>query len=166
MIPKTKEPKARNLIIAPDRVEGIMEKTKGLLSRIENNLYGEKVPIVLENQGTYFNPFQASQNKKEEYLNTLDRLDVLEYDTEIVPTVKPVDNISASEDTIEREDFNIDMKDYDNFILKIEDLIITDEKTLNLFKNNLLYLEFKVPLFKLDTHDPSNPSGVYYDTFK
>jgi hypothetical protein len=27
-------------------------------------------------------------------------------------------NISISQDTIEKEDFNIDMKDYDNFILK------------------------------------------------
>jgi hypothetical protein len=180
MIPKNKEQpsKARNLIIPPDRVDGIMEKTKGILNRIDSNLYGDKVPIILPepSNNAYVNPFQATGNnmKKEDYLDTLDKLDVLEYETEFMHQYgehnnKNDVNISASQETIEREDFNIDMKDYDNFILKIEDLIITDDKTLGLFKNVPLYLECRVPLFKINsgTIEPGcNPNSIYYDTFK
>jgi hypothetical protein len=97
----------------------------------------------------------------------LDKLDVLEYDTEMA--VHNNDNrgnynISISQDTIEKADFNIDMKDYDNFILKIEDLIVTDDKVLSKLKDN-------VPLFKADSNNTNkeannNENGVFYDTFK
>jgi hypothetical protein len=120
----------------------------------------------------YVIPFQNNLHpqKKDDYLDTLDKLDVLEYDTEM--GVNNNDHRGDyNKDTIEKEDFNIDMKDYDNFILKIEDLIVTDDKMLSKLKDNLLYLECKVPLFKADKNKTNkeannNENGVFDDTFK
>jgi hypothetical protein len=55
--------------------------------------------------------------------------------------------------------------------LKIEDVIVTDDKILSKLKDNLLYLECKVPLFKTDSNNTNkeannNENGVFYDTFK
>jgi hypothetical protein len=49
MIPKNKEPtttKARNLIIPPTKMDGIMERVKGAINRVESNVYGESMVVA------------------------------------------------------------------------------------------------------------------------
>jgi hypothetical protein len=151
------EHKAKKLMVLEEKVDGIMGRTKDLVNRINNNLYSE-IPVTIPTQKTYVNPFVASN---EEYLDTLDKLNVLEYDIETIEER----NLSMSDDTVDREDLAIDIKHYDTLILKIEDLVMTDDRTLGQFKNNLLYIECRVPLFKAERTAIGN-TDVFYDTFK
>jgi hypothetical protein len=166
-----KDTKSKNVVIPSEKMDGIIERTKGAIERINNNIYGEiKHPLATANQinNAYKHPFH--ENYKEEVMDTIDRLDVLEYDTDLFQNdVKNRSDISISQDNYERgEDFNIDMKDYDNFIIKIEDLVITDDKVLGKLRDSLLCIEFKVPLYKSESklNEPGNQAGIFYDTFK
>jgi hypothetical protein len=72
MIPKNKEPtttKARNLIIPPTKVDGIMERVKGAINRVESNVYGESM-MMAASGAPYVNPFQDNLHpqKKDDYL--------------------------------------------------------------------------------------------------
>lgn len=84
----------------------------------------------------------------------------------------------------------INIKAYENIVMKIDNVTITEEKTLKQLKENLIYLECKVPLFKVDKKTNNNPEqeknkknkneqdqneqqekekekeNIFYDTFK
>ena len=100
----------------------------------------------------------------------LDQVDLLEYSTELNPEKKNNElsfshlNESNSNDT-ENNKGNINIRDYENIVLKIDNISISEEKTLKLLKDNLLYLECKVPLFKVDNKKDSL-TNIFYDTFK
>jgi hypothetical protein len=54
-------------------------------------------------------------------------------------------NISNSD-----KENKINIKDYENIVMKIDNITITEEKTYKQLKENLIYLECKVPLFKVE----------------
>ena len=164
MINKDEEIKSKTISKKTDKIDSVYEKGKKLMEKINSNLYDISNKPKYDN---YINPFEAAQKIKDEEFDTIDKIDILEYDYEFLKKEEQIEK-SISQDE-ESDVHNIDMKDYDNFIFKIEDLIISDHKTLNLFKDNLLYLECRVPLFKIDNNTNNNEknlNGVFYDTFK
>ena len=88
----------------------------------------------------------------------MEKADLLEYSTELnynyakkgaedssILNLENSINISNSD----REN-KINIKDYENIVMKIDNITITEEKTFKQLKENLIYLECKVPLFKVD----------------
>ena len=87
------------------------------------------------------------------------------------------------------QDTMVELRNIDNFILKIEELNIKNPKVLSQLKENIIYIECKVPLFKMDqvvneqkdkkakeaknkdknqvnTNQVQNDGMILYDTFK
>ena len=121
----------------------------------------------------YTNPFSTVKKEIDECeeMDTLDRIELLEYSQEFKFTkdkLKEKDSISISNDSnfFSNNHNEMNIKDYDNFILKIEDLSILDEKVLNQLKQNLIYIECRVPLFKSDDMNNDINTPLFYDTFK
>jgi hypothetical protein len=136
-------------------VDNMMQRTKNLIDNINVTPIDN---VIFERKG-YIDPFQRENIRIDDF-DTIDKLAVLEYESECCQK-REVNEISISQEN-EPHEFNIDIREYDNFILKIDNLVISDQKMLSQLRDNLLYLECKVPLFK--RKDETN--GVYYDTFK
>jgi len=102
----------------------------------------------------------------------LERAELLEYSTEINPEKAKKNEISFSnlnESLSYHTDVNkgnINIKDYENIVMKIDNILITEEKSLKFLKENLIYLECKVPLFKAERKNTLDVNNVFYDTFK
>ncbi len=136
-------------------VNTMMDRTK----KVIDNIKVTPIDNVMFDRQTYLDPFQREKVNFEDF-ETIDKIAVLEYESKCCP--KKEDNeISITQDN-EPHEYNIDIREYDNLILKIDNLIISEQKILSQLRDYLLYLECKVPLFK--TKEDSN--GVYYDTFK
>lgn len=136
------------------KIENILEKGKKLENFI-NSIYDNNLVIPQE-----LNPFNIKTSREPQNdFDTLDKIELLEYSREMEMNTKEDKDreISQSNDT-EQSERNFNIKDYDNFIFKIETLKISDEKTFKVLKDDLLYLECKVPLYANE--------GIYHDTFK
>jgi hypothetical protein len=155
----------------PNQLDEVLQKGRKILDYFNTNLYESTMNInsspLLPADKNYSNPFTTGKNLAGHEFDTLDRVELLHYS--ISSKLGEKDNydkerheISQSEQSIiEGGNNNLNFRDFDNFILKIEDLIILDEKTLsNLNKNGLVYIECKVPLFK------GQEAQMFYDTFK
>jgi hypothetical protein len=145
------------------KIENIWEKGKKL-EKFLNSIYDNNI-----NEGAgnlYMNPFSTVKKVDEDdQLDTLDKIGLLEYSQEFDKNYNNQyhqhnDSISESIESGLINNGVVDIKDYDNFILKIEDLSFTDEKILNKIKSDVLYIECKVPLFKKDRAE------LFYDVFK
>lgn len=102
----------------------------------------------------------------------LERAELLEYSTEMNPEKDKKNEISFSNlnDSLsnhaDANKGNINIKDYENIVLKIDNILVTEEKSLKMLKENLIYLECKVPLFKAERKNTPNVNNIFYDTFK
>ena len=132
-------------------VDNMLAKTRKLIDNIN------VTPIDNMIRHNYIDPFQREKVAIEDF-ETIDKIAVLEYDCNPCPK-KEENEVSISQEN-DFQELNIDIREYDNFILKIDNFVISEQKILNQLRDNLLYLECKVPLFKNES------DGVYYDTFK
>ena len=102
----------------------------------------------------------------------LERADLLEYSTEFNKEKIKNNEISFSNlnesvsNNTDGEKGNINIRDYENIVMKIDNILITEEKTLKILKDNLIYLECKVPLFKVERKNEPDVHNIFYDTFK
>lgn len=102
----------------------------------------------------------------------LERAELLEYSTELHNEKAKKNEISFSNlnDSLsnhaDAEKGNINIKDYENIVMKIDNITITDEKSIKTLKENLIYLECKVPLFKAERKNAPDVNNIFYDTFK
>jgi len=152
-----------------NNIENIIERGKSLMDKLNNNISGSQPECF------YLNPFSAKLGNINEDVNdnldTLDQIELLEYSrADIIPNEKPnrKDSISDSEQISDIQELNMNIRDYDNFILKIEDLKIISTNILSKINSqNLIYIECKVPLFKIDEQgDKNTETKMFYDTFK
>ena len=157
-----------------NKIDNIIEKGKNLIEKLNNKI------VYAQPNSFYLNPFSKVGNiDDDEYnnLNTLDKIELLEYsgadfNSDDKQVIKK-DSISESDQMSFLNDININIKEYDNFILKIEDLKIQDTNILSGLNQNLIYVECRVPLFSVegcqdvDQGRNLNPlNNLYYDTFK
>jgi hypothetical protein len=102
----------------------------------------------------------------------LERAELMEYSTEFNNEKGKKNEISFSNlneslsNHADAEKGNINIKDYENIVMKIDNVAITEEKSLKNLKENLIYLECKVPLFKAETKNALDINNIFYDTFK
>ncbi len=102
----------------------------------------------------------------------LERAELLEYSTELNNDKNKKNDISFSNlnesisNNTEADKGNINIRDYENIVLKIDNIVITEEKSFKLLKENLIYLECKVPLFKAERKNAPDIDNIFYDTFK
>jgi len=131
---------------AKPALDDVLEKGKKILDYLNDRNYQE-VP--------YENPFTLKA--KEDEVDSIDRINLLEYSLMENKIQKVVEKNEIS-DFEESHHYNspISIKDFNNLIFKIEDLIMND-KFSN--KKDLLYIECKVPLFLAN-------GQLIYDTFK
>jgi hypothetical protein len=149
------------------KLDNVLERGKKFLDFMSSNLYESNLKLTQTKDlkgNLYSNPFSTVKKEDHEHMDTLDRIELLEYSQELSnhKQNEMKDSISISNES----NFNnigsntVNIKDYDNFILKIEDLSILDQKVFADTKQNLTYIECKVPLFKADE------MSLFYDTFK
>lgn len=129
-------------------LDDVLEKGKKILDYFNNNNHQEI---------TYQNPFTLKAPEDE--VDSIDRINLLEYSLLGNEEKKKVEKNEISDyevsDHYEGRNSVFNIKDFNNFIFKIEDLVLQNDK----YKKDLLYIECKVPLF------PSN-GKLIYDTFK
>ncbi len=163
----------KNTVGKTSIIDNIIERGRKAVNMINSNLYGDDVlPKQTQVLTSYRNPFASDKLDRGANIdNTLDRINLLEYSHESKLTVKETETITDEESSLDKiNDF--DLKNYDNFILKIEDLVMIDETILKNRKDNPLYLECRVPLLKNESHNAhneilSNPNNnLFFDTFK
>jgi len=157
-----------------NKIDNIIEKGKNLIEKLNNNI------VYAQPNSLYLNPFsKVGVIDDDEYnnLDTLDKIGLLEYsgadfNSDDKQAFKK-DSISESDQMSFLNDININIKEFDNFILKIEDLKIQDSNILSSLNQNLVYVECRVPLFHVekcqdvDQGRNLNPiDNLYYDTFK
>lgn len=155
-------------------LDNIIERTKKAMNIVNNNLYGlENINRPTQGVNSYKNPFASEgydNNLDKEIDNTLDRINLLEYSHESRTERKITETMTEDDSSIDKIN-DLDLKNYDNFILKIEDLYIIDERLLKNNKNNPLYLECRVPLLKNENQVQNEvlnnqKYNLFYDTFK
>lgn len=155
----------------------ILNKGKKLIDKINNNLYEkEEVSTFKVNNNfdnPYINPFQNviddDQEATKNTHNLFDKIELMNYSVEDIAT-KNLETEEADEQysNISKQTLlneNINIKDYNNFDIKILNFEVFNKKYFSNFLNNIktsiLCLECKVPLFKTE-----NTNNVFYDTFK
>lgn len=159
------------------KIDGILERSKKLKELMNTSLFDKPIITKIPNKDIigYINPFHTEKKESEDRLTTLEKIELLEYSGEFNFKYdnkhnKDNNDISMSRDSNLKNMDDIDIKDYDNFVFKIEDLVLFDEKIITSLKNNLLYLECRVPLFKNTGKEQinivDNQEGIFYDTFK
>lgn len=101
----------------------------------------------------------------------LDRAHLMEYSTEFNNNQNKENNSFSNlndsvSNTTEKETGDINIREYENIVLKIDNISIIEEKTLKILKENLIYIECKVPLFKSEQKNDEESQNIFYDTFK
>jgi len=102
----------------------------------------------------------------------LERAELLEYSTELQNDKIKKNEISFSNlnesisNQADTDKGNINIREYENIVMKIDNIIITEDKALKILKENLIYLECKVPLFKAERKNSPEVNNIFYDTFK
>lgn len=163
--------------VKPNQLDEVLQKGRKILDYFNTNLYESSTGMninsspLLPADKNYTNPFTSGKNIKnidQNEFDTLDRVELLQYSmsSNLGQNDKERERheISQSEESIYEggnRNGTLNFRDFDNFILKIEDLIILDDKTLtNISKNGLVYIECRVPLFR------GQDVQMFYDTFK
>lgn len=163
----------KNTVAKISIIDNIIERGRKAVNMINSNLYGDdNVHKQTQVITSYRNPFSSDKvDRGGDIDNTLDRINLLEYSHESKHTVKETETITDEESSIDKiNDF--DLKNYDNFILKIEDLIIIEEKLLKNKKDSPMFLECRVPLLKNESYKTNNEIltnqyyNLFFDTFK
>ena len=118
--------------------------------RLKEGINTQPVPVKTDN---YINPFAVDDNDS---INLEDKVGLYEYSLQTDRSISAVS--SPSESTNQLKEFNL--KEYDNFVLKVEELKLLDYKQSAALNGNIIYIECKVPIL-------SNEAGeIYHDTYK
>ena len=123
------------------KLDEVLEKGKKILD------YFDRLPLP------YVNPF----SEKNEPLDTLDHIDVLEY-SKLTERQSASISLSESQSTVRQ---GLNLKEYDTILLKIEDLSLTPD-LVKKFDHSPICIECKVPLYIKQ----KETQQFFYDTFK
>ena len=148
---KTKDNKDKE-----DKFENLINKAKHYMDKVENYLYGDDNRYINPNDKRNASPKRNNLNNKnnhdEDKLNSLDNIDLLEYSQNLKSSITDLDekSIVVEDKKQNNENKQMDIRNIDNFLFKIEELTIKNPKIFSQLKDNIIYLECKVPLFKME----------------